>query len=154
MSAGDAEDTDAHSTTIDVQHDGGESPATAESEEGWHTVQYGRSRKPGHRSARDADSCLGANNKVAIVFGNTQGKTQEVRMNRIEKAKRMPKLPAGDYKIVILPTGGLRVAALGPMDITGGIHEGTATPPEVQHFDVICPNKTQNIIVVTTPDSD
>ncbi|KAH8029185.1 hypothetical protein HPB51_023750 [Rhipicephalus microplus] len=139
---------------MDVQHDDNESPATTEIEEGWHTVYYGRRRKPGHESVRDADGVHGANNKVEPGFRNTQTQTQERRMSRIEKASRMPKLPAGDYKITIRPRGGLRVAALGPTDITRGIHEAAATPPEVRHFDVICPNKTQNIMIGSTPDPD
>ncbi|KAH8022679.1 hypothetical protein HPB51_001050 [Rhipicephalus microplus] len=135
-----------------VQHDDDESPATTESQEGWHTIYYGRRRKPGHESVRDADGVHGANNKVEPGFGNTQAKTQERRMSRIVKVCRMPKLPAGDYKIVIRLRGGLRVAVLGPTDITRGIHEAVATSPEVRHFDVICPNKTQNIMIVSTLD--
>ncbi|KAH8042492.1 hypothetical protein HPB51_023540 [Rhipicephalus microplus] len=153
-SASDAKDTDADLRTMDVQHDDDELPATTESEEGWQTVYYGRRRKPRHESVRDADNNHGANNKAEPSFGNTQAKTQERPMSRIEKASRMPKLPVGDYEIVIRPRGGLRVAALGPTDITRGIHEAAATPPEVRHFDVICPNKTRNIMIVSTPDPD
>ncbi|KAH8042795.1 hypothetical protein HPB51_025847 [Rhipicephalus microplus] len=152
--AGDAQDTDGDSRTMDVQHDDDESPATTESEEGSHTIYYGRRRKPGHESVRNADGVHSANNKVEPGFGNTQAKTQGIRMSHIEKASRMPKLPAGDYKTVIRPRGGLRVAALGPTDITRGIHEVAATPPEFRYFDVICPNKTQNITIVSTPDPD
>ncbi|KAH8026638.1 hypothetical protein HPB51_023148 [Rhipicephalus microplus] len=137
---------------MDVQHDDDESPATTKSEEGWHTVYYGRRRKPGHESVRDADGVHGSNNKVDPGFGNTQAKMQERRMSRIEKASRMPKLLMGDYKIVIRPRGGLGVAALGPTDITRGIHESAATSLKVRHFDVICPNKTQNIMILSTPD--
>ncbi|KAL3242780.1 hypothetical protein MRX96_020947 [Rhipicephalus microplus] len=57
-----------------VQHDDDESPATTESEEGWHTVYYGRRRKPGHESVRDADGVHGANNKVEPDF-QTMGQT-------------------------------------------------------------------------------
>ncbi|KAH7968671.1 hypothetical protein HPB52_010614 [Rhipicephalus sanguineus] len=153
-SAGDAQDTDADVRTMDVQQECDESPATTDNEEGWHTVHHGRRRKPGHGSAGDADGSHGANNKGEPSLGKTQANTQERRINRIEKASRMPKLPAGDYKVVIRPRGGLCVAALGPMDITRGIHEAAATPPEVRQFDVICPNKTQNIMVVSTPDPD
>ncbi|KAL1425917.1 hypothetical protein MTO96_018722 [Rhipicephalus appendiculatus] len=153
-SGGAAQDTDADVRTMDVQQDGDEAPATTNSEEGWHTVQHGRRRKPGHGSAGDGGGSHGATNKVEPSSGNTHTKAQERRINRIEKASRMPKLPAGDYKVVIRPRGGLCVAALGPTDITRGIHEATATPPEVKHFDVICPNKTQNIMAVSTPDPD
>ncbi|KAL3242600.1 hypothetical protein MRX96_047704 [Rhipicephalus microplus] len=55
---------DADSRMMDVQHDDDESRATTESEEGWHTVYYGRRRKPGHESVRDADGDHGANNKT------------------------------------------------------------------------------------------
>ncbi|KAL1473490.1 hypothetical protein MTO96_038628 [Rhipicephalus appendiculatus] len=153
-SGGASQDTDADVRTMDVQQDGDESPATTNSEEGWHTEQHGRRRKPGHGSAGDAGGSHGANNKVEPSSGNTHAKTQERRINRIEKASRMPKLPAGDYKVVIRPRGGLCVAALSPTDITRGIHEAAATPAEVRQFDVICPNKTQNIMVVSTPDPD
>ncbi|KAL3189393.1 hypothetical protein MRX96_002706 [Rhipicephalus microplus] len=63
-SAGDAQDNAADSRTMDVQHDDDESPATTESEEGWHTVYYGRRRKPVHESVRDAFGVHGANNKT------------------------------------------------------------------------------------------
>ncbi|KAL3233999.1 hypothetical protein MRX96_022756 [Rhipicephalus microplus] len=66
--AGDAQDTDADSRTMDVQDDDDESSATTESEEGWHTVHYGRRRKPGPESVRDAGGCHGANNKVEPGF--------------------------------------------------------------------------------------
>ncbi|KAL3176645.1 hypothetical protein MRX96_010253 [Rhipicephalus microplus] len=65
--AGDTQDTDADSRTIDIQHDDDESPATTKSEEGWHTVHYGRRRKPGHGSVRDADDCVG-DNKAKLGF--------------------------------------------------------------------------------------
>ncbi|KAH8030545.1 hypothetical protein HPB51_008574 [Rhipicephalus microplus] len=129
-------------------------PATTESAEVWHTVYYEPRRKPGHKSVKDADGVHGAKNKVEPGFGNTHAKTQEKRMSRIEKASRMPKLPAGDYKIVIPPRGGLRVAAFSPTDITRGIHEAANTPPEVRHVDLICLNKTQSIMIVRTPDPD
>ncbi|KAL3207664.1 hypothetical protein MRX96_010135 [Rhipicephalus microplus] len=50
--AGDAQDYAAYSRTMDVQHDDDESLANTESEEGWHTVYYGRRRKPGHESVK------------------------------------------------------------------------------------------------------
>ncbi|KAH7932444.1 hypothetical protein HPB51_029283 [Rhipicephalus microplus] len=153
-SLGDAHDTEADSRAMDVQHDDDESPVTTEREEGWHTIHNGRRQKPEHESLTNADGCYSPNNKVEPGFGNTQAGTQKRWMNLIKKARRMPKLPAANYKIVIRPRGGLRVAALGPTDITRGIHEATATPPEVWHFNVICPNRTQNIIILSTPDPD
>ncbi|KAL3251191.1 hypothetical protein MRX96_055223 [Rhipicephalus microplus] len=66
-SAGDAQDNAADSRTMGVQHDNDESPTTTESEEGWHTVYYGRRRKPGHESVRDADGVHGANNKAKLI---------------------------------------------------------------------------------------
>ncbi|KAL3186979.1 hypothetical protein MRX96_026077 [Rhipicephalus microplus] len=70
-SAGDVQDNTANSRTMDVQHDDDESPVTTESEEGWHTVYYGRRRKPRHELVRDADGVHGANNKVEPGFRNT-----------------------------------------------------------------------------------
>ncbi|KAL3188495.1 hypothetical protein MRX96_003460 [Rhipicephalus microplus] len=83
--AGDAQDSDANSRTIDIQHGGDESPATTESEEGWHTVQYGRRQKPGHGSARDADGGHGANNKLIFT------KKTSTRVLDIETRKTITK---------------------------------------------------------------
>ncbi|KAL3200182.1 hypothetical protein MRX96_043594 [Rhipicephalus microplus] len=85
--AGDAQDTDGDSRTMDVQHDDDESPATTESEEGSHTIYYGRRRKPGHESVRNADGVHSANNKVEPGF-ETMGQTTRKSKAKLFSTKR------------------------------------------------------------------
>lgn len=63
----------------------------------------------------------------------------------------MPQLPRGDYKIIIRPKGGLRVAEHGAARLATSIYRAAEIPREAQDEDTICPNFQQNIIVVSTP---
>ncbi|KAH7945078.1 hypothetical protein HPB49_006169 [Dermacentor silvarum] len=63
----------------------------------------------------------------------------------------MPQLPRGDYKIIIRPRGGLRVADHGAARLATSIYHAAEIQREAQDEDTICTNFQQNIIVVSTP---
>ncbi|KAL1482960.1 hypothetical protein MTO96_033463 [Rhipicephalus appendiculatus] len=83
-------------------------------------------------------------NLDAGTTGKTQATTQDGLLGRLRKRSRMPTLPAGDYKVVIRPRGGLCVAQLGRTEINRCIYEAATIPFEDRGYDVICPNKTQD----------
>ncbi|KAH6940692.1 hypothetical protein HPB50_005086 [Hyalomma asiaticum] len=83
--------------------------------------------------------------------GNNSKKQCERRLRQIERSSRMPQLPRGDYKIIIRPKGGLRVAEHGAARLATSIYHAAKIPREAQDEDTICPNFQQNIIVVSTP---
>ncbi|XP_037505517.1 uncharacterized protein LOC119381836 [Rhipicephalus sanguineus] len=107
---------------------------------GWRTVG---SRKPTRQQASAA--C------VETSDCNNNKRQGEQRLQQITKASRMPNLPRGDYKIIIRPRGGLRVAECGAVRLATSIYQAAAIPREAQDEDMICPNLQQNIIVVSTP---
>ncbi|KAH7961657.1 hypothetical protein HPB52_011104 [Rhipicephalus sanguineus] len=63
----------------------------------------------------------------------------------------MPPLPQGDYKIIIRPRGGLRVADHGAARLATSIYHAAEIPRETQDENTMCLNSQQNIIVVSTP---
>ncbi|KAH6947828.1 hypothetical protein HPB50_021599 [Hyalomma asiaticum] len=83
--------------------------------------------------------------------GNNSKEQCERRLRQIERSSRMPQLPRGDYKIIIRPKGGLRVAEHGAARLATSIYHAAEIPREAQDEDTICPNFQQNIIVVSTP---
>ncbi|KAL1474241.1 hypothetical protein MTO96_038136 [Rhipicephalus appendiculatus] len=82
---------------------------------------------------------------------NNSKKQREQRLRQITRSSRMPPLPRGDYKIIIRPRGGLRVADHGAARLATSIYDAAEIPREAQDEDTICPNFQQNIIVVSTP---
>ncbi|KAH7961779.1 hypothetical protein HPB52_012079 [Rhipicephalus sanguineus] len=152
--AAEASGDGAEVKDIDFQQGNTEMLHESASEEGWHTIKRRRSRGAGKNKESGVDSDRSGSNAEAGSKDKTQTKTQDRLLGRIEKTSRMPRLPAGDYKVVIRPRGGLCVAQLGPTEINRCVYEAAGIPFEERQFDVICPNKTQNILVVSTPDPD
>lgn len=63
----------------------------------------------------------------------------------------MPRLPTGDFKIVIRPRGGLQLSKLSLTELDKAVYEAAEIPYEERETDTICPNNFQNILVVSTP---
>ncbi|KAH6936147.1 hypothetical protein HPB50_014178 [Hyalomma asiaticum] len=123
---------------MDIHQDNAKNSHGSAEEEGWHVVQRERNRRAGNNKESDANDDYN-NNAEAGSKAKAQTRNHARLLVRIQKTSRMPRLPAGDYKVVIRPRGGLSVAQLAF---------------EERESDVICPNKTQNILVVSTPDPD
>ncbi|KAH7954618.1 hypothetical protein HPB49_020238 [Dermacentor silvarum] len=81
-----------------------------------------------------------------------KGPTTSTFKNRIVKASRMPQLPQEHSKIVIRPRGGLNLSKVSTTAIGVAVIEASGLTPEQAREDVVCPNFTQNIVVVSTPD--
>ncbi|KAH8021115.1 hypothetical protein HPB51_012510 [Rhipicephalus microplus] len=83
--------------------------------------------------------------------GNYNKKQGQQRLRQLIKASRMPRLPRGDYNIIIRSRGGLRIAACGAVRIATNVYQAAAILKEAQDDNMVCPNLQQNIIVVSTP---
>lgn len=70
---------------------------------------------------------------------------------KLLKAARMPFLPRQDTKIVMRPRGGLNVGEISRYEVSRAILAAAGVSTKDVIHDVICPNKQQNIIVVSTP---
>ncbi|KAH6948724.1 hypothetical protein HPB50_026025 [Hyalomma asiaticum] len=104
---------------MDIHQDNAKSSDGSAEEEGWHVVQRKRNRRAGNNKESDANGDY--NNAEAGSKAKAQTRNRARLLGRIQKTSRMPRLPAGDYKVVIRPRGGLCVAQLGPMEINRGI---------------------------------
>ncbi|KAL1440286.1 hypothetical protein MTO96_031673 [Rhipicephalus appendiculatus] len=66
----------------------------------------------------------------------------------------MPHLPRGDYKIVIRPTGGIKLSEHGVVNLTAAVQDAAGIPAEEREEDIICPNNYKNILIASTPDQE
>ncbi|KAH7933259.1 hypothetical protein HPB49_010937 [Dermacentor silvarum] len=73
---------------------------------------------------------------------------------RIVKASRMPQLPEEHRKIIVRPRGGLNLNKVSTAAIGEAIVEAAGLTEDQAKGDIVCPNFTQNIVVVSTPDFD
>lgn len=109
-----------------------------EDDTGWKVVRYKRRAK--EEATRDMPSA-GPNRGAKII-------------SQVNRASKMPKLPMGDYKVVIRPRGGLQLSQLSLLQLGQAIYEAAGIRYDERETDTICPNNFQNIIVVSTPNQD
>lgn len=83
--------------------------------------------------------------------GNNRKKQREQCLHQVTRLSWMTPLPRGDYKIIIRPRGGLRLADDGATRLGTSICHATKIPREAQDEDTICSNFQQNRIIVSTP---
>lgn len=70
---------------------------------------------------------------------------------RLLRAARMPDLPRDDIKIVMRPRGGLQVCEVSRVEISRAIAAAAQVGGVEAKDDVVCPNRLQNIVIVSTP---
>ncbi|KAH7940927.1 hypothetical protein HPB49_008144 [Dermacentor silvarum] len=66
----------------------------------------------------------------------------------------MPRLPTGDYKIVIRPRGGQQISQLSLTELDEAMYEAAEIRYEERDMDTIYPNNFQIILVVSTPNQE
>ncbi|KAL1481634.1 hypothetical protein MTO96_034326 [Rhipicephalus appendiculatus] len=110
---------------------------------GWKEVRYRKRAKEGRQQRRGSPS--------PTRTPRTHGAQL---ISRITRASRMPRLPTGDYKIVIRPRGGLQISQLSLTELNKAVYEAAKIPYEERETDRICPNNFQNILVVSTPNQE
>lgn len=71
--------------------------------------------------------------------------------SKLLKAARMPELPKEHIKIIMRPRGGLDVSEVSRFEVSRAIAVAANIGGEKAKNDVICPNKQQNIVIVSTP---
>ncbi|KAH7932337.1 hypothetical protein HPB51_029353 [Rhipicephalus microplus] len=74
--------------------------------------------------------------------------------NRVVKASRMPQLPEEHHKITLRPRGGLNLSTVSTTVIGTAVIGASGLMAEQANEDVVCPNFTQIIIVLSTPEAD
>ncbi|KAL1455811.1 hypothetical protein MTO96_006252 [Rhipicephalus appendiculatus] len=89
---------------------------------------------------------------VADAARRAERFTQERKTRANTQGK--PHLPRGDYKIVIRPTGGIKLSEHGVVDLTAAVQDAAGIPVEEREEDITCPNNYQNILIGSTPDQE
>ncbi|KAH7971182.1 hypothetical protein HPB49_019988 [Dermacentor silvarum] len=121
-------------------------------------VATGRRSRAGKKSS-DAANATRSNSQASGGDAATGGikrpatKTAAIK-NRIVKASRMPQLPEEDRKIIIRPRGGLNLSKVSTTAIGTAVIEASGLTADQASENVVCPNFTQNIVVVSTPEPD
>lgn len=66
-------------------------------------------------------------------------------------ASRMSRLPRNDIKVIVRPRGGLNVAKADIVHLAQALSMAAGLTEDQTKEDTVCPNKVQNIVVVSTP---
>ncbi|XP_070381750.1 uncharacterized protein [Dermacentor albipictus] len=118
---------------------------------GWQ-VATGRRSRAGKKSSNAAN----ATPSTSQASGGSKGpatNTGSIKY-RIVKASRMPQLPEEHRKIIIRPRGGLNLSKVSTTAIGTAVIEASGLTAEQASEDMVCPNFTQNIVVVSTPEPE
>ncbi|KAH6947497.1 hypothetical protein HPB50_019573 [Hyalomma asiaticum] len=110
--------------------------------DGWTYVTYKR-KKEAVPKASDTP-------KSSFPLPNPRKAGQRIT-NKIQNSSKMPKLPEGDVRVIIRPRDGLNIRATCLVSLDEAIYEAAGMTREEQI--IICPNFTQNIVVVSTPEN-
>lgn len=70
---------------------------------------------------------------------------------KLARAARMPPLPRGQYRIVVRPRGGLDITKLDHAAVGAALTAAAGLSDATTDDDTVCPNKAQNIWVISTP---
>lgn len=119
------------------------SPELVNRAQGWRTA----GEKLAQAQQRTPDPTTGAQ-----ILKPTDGGRQLLNLKtKLLKAARMPELPREDIKIIMRPRGGLDISEASRFEVSRAIAAAANINGEEAKHDVICPNKPQNIVIVSTP---
>ncbi|XP_054917180.2 uncharacterized protein [Dermacentor andersoni] len=133
-------------TSMEDEDFSGNGRNNAQDDFGWQVVAGRRSRAS--TKAVDEESTLPRNQREHGVKKTAVGGMVK---NRVIRASRMPQLPEQHSKIIIRPRGGLNLNKVSTTTIGSAVIEASGLTEDEAREDVVCPNFTQNIIVVSTP---
>ncbi|KAL1466803.1 hypothetical protein MTO96_042501 [Rhipicephalus appendiculatus] len=115
-------------------------------EHGWRSaaVKKNAQRVSRRDSAREAANSQGHRERLS-------GSRKPISLkSKIIKSSRMPQLPKEHWKIIARPRGGLDVQKTGSARLGRAVTAAAGLTSEQASQDIVCPNATQNIIVLST----
>ncbi|KAH7964748.1 hypothetical protein HPB49_001139 [Dermacentor silvarum] len=139
----------------DTRMDDDVSSETEDGEEGmgWQVVTNRRSRSAGKTWGAGGTAHL-TQELQGKEIANKGADGADKLKRRIVKASRMPQLPKEHRKIIVRPRGGLNLNKVSTTAIGEAIVEAAGLTEDQAKGDIVCPNFTQSIVVVSTPDFD
>ncbi|KAL1479471.1 hypothetical protein MTO96_051819 [Rhipicephalus appendiculatus] len=78
-------------------------------------------------------------------------KKSQSTLHRVVTASRLPRLPKDQIRVIIRPRGGLDVARVDLVLLARPVNMAAKITDDQAREDTICPNRMQNIIVISTP---
>lgn len=72
-------------------------------------------------------------------------------MKRLAAASRLPRLPRDYIRIIVRPRDGLHVRKASQIRLAQAVAIAAALAPAETEGDIVSPNVTQNILVISTP---
>ncbi|KAH7949856.1 hypothetical protein HPB49_016289 [Dermacentor silvarum] len=113
---------------------------------GWNFMR-GKSSKQG-TAGREPDA---GSRRYGGGFGAPSQRSRSTLKKRVIASSRMPDLPEDHRRIVIRPRDGLDLRKAGHCKVAEAIMAAAKITYDAAGVDVVCPNVTQNIVVVSTP---
>lgn len=110
---------------------------------GWRTALSKNKRSSRQQESVSTQSDGTAGRRTA----NAQGVVR-----RLATASRLPRLPRSHIRVIVRPKGGLDLKKVSQIRLAQALATAAKLPPEESKEDIICPNLTQNILVVSTPE--
>lgn len=116
-------------------------------EAGWTTALGGRRKQPTSTSPHGGQD--GTKNTPA--GSRTAESPAKSFMKKITAASRLPTLPKDQIKIIVRPKGGLNISKADIIRLAQALAMAAALTEQQTGEDTVCPNKVQNIFVISTP---
>lgn len=115
---------------------------------GWTTALGARrKRDPAKNAAAPAAAKTTANTAQKDDFNARSRST----VQKVVAASRLPRLPKDQIKVIVRPRGGLDVSKADLVLLARALTMAAALTDQEASEDTICPNKVQNILVISTP---
>ncbi|KAH7944587.1 hypothetical protein HPB52_021404 [Rhipicephalus sanguineus] len=111
---------------------------------GWQTALSKNKRSPRQQE--------GASTQSVGTAGRCTATAQGV-IRRLAAASRLPRLPRSHIRVIVRPKGGLDLKKVSLIRLAQALATAANLSPEDTKEDIVCPNLTQNILVVSTPES-
>ncbi|KAH7957852.1 hypothetical protein HPB52_023252 [Rhipicephalus sanguineus] len=111
---------------------------------GWQTALSKNKRSPRQQE--------GASTQSVGTAGRCTATAQGV-VRRLAAASRLPRLPRSHIRVIVRPKGGLDLKKVSLIRLAQALATAANLSPEDTKEDIVCPNLTQNILVVSTPES-
>ncbi|KAH8027230.1 hypothetical protein HPB51_003683 [Rhipicephalus microplus] len=113
---------------------------------GWRSATVKKSSRRTNASAAERATACGGNARGHFTATRKALKLK----NKIIKSSRMLRLPSEHWKIIVRPRVGLDVEKAGSARLGRAIAEVAGIAHMLIGQDIVCPNATQNIIVIST----
>ncbi|KAL1487377.1 hypothetical protein MTO96_008001 [Rhipicephalus appendiculatus] len=121
----------------DISHEDAKAP-------GWKTALSKNKRSPWQQEAI-------SNQSVGMAGRRTATAPDVVR--RLAAASRLLRSPRSHIRVIVRPKRGLDLKKVSLIRLAQALATAAKLSPEKTKEDIVCPNITQNILVVSTPES-